>query len=107
MSCQKILPVLIQAKGSNAEWSRDFLPDIYYNRLSTALAGRTLLYTPVCTTTLDIVDSLTAAFPGPAAEGVAVVAGKMINGRGRVRLIICVSNCVPTTGSTGEWIAQR
>lgn len=54
----------------------------YFTRLQTKQVGRVLVFAPVCESTIPISKNLSSVFP--ESDGILVVAGVQIQGRGNI-----------------------
>ncbi|KAE9550485.1 hypothetical protein FO519_006304 [Halicephalobus sp. NKZ332] len=76
-----ILPIEIRKRKIGFPSNVKFDTEKYYENLRTKSLGKSLLYVPVCETTMSISKSLSTAIP--SFDGILVVAGIQTKGSGR------------------------
>ncbi|KAF1766258.1 hypothetical protein GCK72_006214 [Caenorhabditis remanei] len=77
---EKLLPIELVNRDSEAGTSTEFDLNLYFNQLHAKI-GQVILIVDVATTTMDIIESVNAGIP--SLENVVVVANRQIQGRGR------------------------
>lgn len=76
----KLLPIEVINRESEAGTSTEFDLNLYFDQLQSKL-GQVVLIVDVATTTMDIIESVTAGIP--SLENIIVIANRQIQGRGR------------------------
>ncbi|CAI2344846.1 unnamed protein product [Caenorhabditis sp. 36 PRJEB53466] len=77
---EKLLPIEVVSRDSEAVTSTEFDSNLYFNQLQSKI-GLVIVVVDVATTTMDIIQSVNAGIP--SLENVVVVANRQTHGRGR------------------------